>query len=68
MKVLYEAILEFYEGSIKDMCMDNNIPYAFDYAKEGVRDLYDIVIMWFHQKSTHFLIRFRVLRTDNKAM
>lgn len=52
MKVLYEAILKIYEGTIQDMCMDNNIPYAFDYAKEGVKHFYDIVIIWFHEKRT----------------
>ncbi|KGN63310.1 (-)-germacrene D synthase [Cucumis sativus] len=52
MKVLYEAILEFYEGSIKDMCMDNNIPYAFDYAKEGIIrqcKLYIVEAKWFNE-------------------
>ncbi|TYK00862.1 putative terpene synthase 2 isoform X1 [Cucumis melo var. makuwa] len=52
MKVLYEAILKIYEGTIQDMCMDNNIPYAFDYAKEGIIrqcKLYMVEAKWFNE-------------------
>ncbi|XP_038904196.1 sesquiterpene synthase-like [Benincasa hispida] len=37
MKGLYEAILEFYREIEQDMCMDNNITFAFDCAKEAMK-------------------------------
>lgn len=38
MKGLYETILEVYEGIEKDICKVDNIPFAFDYAKEAVNN------------------------------
>lgn len=36
MKGFYEAILEVYGEIEQNICKDNNIPFAFDYAKEAV--------------------------------
>lgn len=39
MKTFYEVIFKVYEEIEQDISNDN-IPYAIDYAKEGVRSLY----------------------------
>ncbi|KAL0550274.1 hypothetical protein IC582_014780 [Cucumis melo] len=52
MKGLYETILEVYEEIEKDICKDNNIPFAFDYAKEALKSLckaYFMEAKWFNE-------------------
>lgn len=46
MKALYGAILEFFGEIEQDTCMDNNITFSLDCAKEMVNSI--IVIFWFH--------------------
>lgn len=44
MKGFYETILEVYKEIEQEICKDNNIPFAFHYAKEAVKYLYCDVI------------------------
>ncbi|KAE8650090.1 hypothetical protein Csa_009864 [Cucumis sativus] len=52
MKGLYETVLEVYEEIEQDISKDNNIPFAFDYAKEAMKSLckaYFMEAKWFNE-------------------